>query len=417
MKRLTKEKEIREAIQAEHDRTGGIFCLKPCWVGRPQIIVPGRRIKLLDDYMSQDVVVNERWLSSVTYADNGVYNKVCPEDHGLSYIVIGDSLIMLKNAVEVCKDLLLGPNHKWDILPKFFDNWGRIPNHIHPCDHHVAPGLLGKPESYFFPVELNISRNSFPCTYFGVDPAYTGKDILKYLKGYFKGNNDISHLSNGINLTPGTGWYLPPCTLHAPGSLVTYEVQTASDVSCIPESRVNDTVMPPDLLDRDLPVKVATDGEDKVFEYILDMIKCPGSGNFHNFRKEYYRIPVTIANENGNRQDFVMYGCGKTSDKIKPDLYSAKNTVIAGRQSWRINEQAPFGFILLSGYGKISVPGKKPVEIAATSVYHTRDEMGADELFISQPAAEKLELTCSSMERMSFYQHFPSNSNPEAAKM
>ena len=415
MKRLTSEKEIKNAIEAEFKRTGGVFRLKPCWVGRPQIIVPGRRIKLLDDYMSQDVVVNERWLSSITYADNGVYNKVCPQDHGLSYIVIDNSLVMLRDAIDICGELLVGSNHKWDILPKFFDNRDRIPSHLHPCDSHVRQGLVGKPESYFFPVELNINRNNFPCTYFGVDSAYTQQQILEYLRGYFKGNNNLSHLSNGINLTPQTGWFVPPCTLHAPGSLVTYEVQAASDVSCIPESRVNDTVMPPDLLDRDLPVSIQDDGEEKVFEFILDMINCPGAGNFENFRDQYYRIPVTVKEQNDNRQDFVIYGCGKTSDKTKPDLYSAKNTVIAGKKSWQIEENAPFGLILLSGYGKVKAAGKEPVEMAATSVYHSRDEIGADELFISPEAAGNLEIICESMERMSFYQHFPSNSNPEAA--
>ena len=73
MIKLTTEKEIRQAVEKEHERTGGIFRLLPCWVGRPGIIVPGRRIKLLDDYISQDVAVNERWLASVTYADNMLY--------------------------------------------------------------------------------------------------------------------------------------------------------------------------------------------------------------------------------------------------------------------------------------------------------------------------------------------------------
>jgi len=44
MKRLTKESQIRQAIEAEYDRTGGIFRLAPCWVGRPGTIIPGRRI-------------------------------------------------------------------------------------------------------------------------------------------------------------------------------------------------------------------------------------------------------------------------------------------------------------------------------------------------------------------------------------
>jgi hypothetical protein len=326
-----------------------------------------------------------------------------------------DCRIQLKDAIEVCGDLLLGAGNKWDILPKFFDNLGRIPHHLHPCDDHVKHGLAGKPEAYYFPIELNINRNSFPCTYFGVDPAFTDEKILSYLKGYFKGNNNLTDLSNGINLIPGTGWFLPPCTLHAPGSLATYEVQVASDVSCIPESRVNDMVMPPDLVDRDLPVSFEKDGEDKVFNHILNMIHCPNSGNFYNFREEYFRPPVSVNSDNGCKQDYIIYACGKTSDKERPDLYSAKNTVIPGKQSWEIQERAPFGLILLSGYGRIKASGKEYVEFASTSVYHSRDEIGADELFISAQAAKKLEISCDSVERLSFYQHFPSGSNPDAA--
>ena len=67
MKRTEKEPEIRRLIEAEFERTGGIFRLAPAWVGRPGIIIPGRRIKLQDDYISREIAVNERWLTSVTY--------------------------------------------------------------------------------------------------------------------------------------------------------------------------------------------------------------------------------------------------------------------------------------------------------------------------------------------------------------
>jgi hypothetical protein len=219
------EKAIKMHILKEYDRTGGVFRLAPAWVGRPGIIVPGRRIKLAEDYISQDVSVNERWLASVTYADNGIYNSICPKDHGLSYIVIDDCKILLRDALEVCGEVLLGKGRTWDVLPKFFDNWNRIPNHLHPCQDHCSEGLTGKPESYYFPLELNMNRNAFPFTPMGVDPTYSDNQILSYLKEYFKGDNQITDISNTINLIPGTGWFMPPCTLHAPGSLVRLYIQ------------------------------------------------------------------------------------------------------------------------------------------------------------------------------------------------
>ena len=417
MKRLTKEADIRSAIEAEHERTGGVFRLAPCWVGRPGIIIPGRRIKLRDDYINRDLAVNERWLASVTYADNGVYNQMCPEDHGFSYIMCNDSRIQLRDALDVCGDLLLGPDRQWDVLPKFFDNWHRIPFHLHPCDDHVRPGPRGKPESYHFPVELNTNRNDFASTYIGVDPALSDAELLAALRVFSTGNNRLSSISAAVDLEPGTGWYMPACTLHAPGSLVTYELQVASDVSCIPESHVNSMPMPADLLDRDLPVKVDADGEEAVYEHILKMIRCANSGNTDAFRKQYYRPPITVRQDDGSRQDFVIYRCGRASEASNPDLYSAKHTVVPGKKTWQIQEAAAFGTIVLSGHGNISVPGKEPVEVETASLYYTRNEIGADEIFVSAQAAKNLTLECRSVERLSIYQHFASDSNPAAATL
>ena len=175
-----------------------------------------------------------------------------------------------------------------------FDNRNRLPFHLHPCQHHVRSGLIGKPESYHFPVELNQNRNNMPFTFVGVSKGVSDQEILNHLENFNRGDNHLTDIGYALNIKPGTGYYMPACTLHAPGSLVTYELQVASDVSCIPESRVNDREMPEDLLDRDLPLMVAKDGLNKVAQYILDMINCPDSGNKDNFRLEYYRPPVEI---------------------------------------------------------------------------------------------------------------------------
>ncbi|MFH0797308.1 MAG: hypothetical protein V2A65_09715 [Candidatus Omnitrophota bacterium] len=414
MKRVDKETEIKKLVEKEAERTGGIFRLTPAWVGRPGIIIPGRRIKLLDDYLSQDVVVNERWLASATYADNGVYNKSCPPDHGLSYVIIDGKKVQLKDILDIYGNLVLGKGRRWDVLTKFFDNWHRIPNHLHPCDQHVRKGLKGKPESYYFPLELNLNRNAFPSTYFGSDPSYSDRQILNYLQRYFQGDNRLADLSNAINLIPGTGWFMPPCTLHAPGSLVTYELQSASDVSCVPESRVNDMVMPPDLIDKDLPVDLKKDGKDTVFQYILNMIKCPNSGNRHNFRQEYFRPPVKVFSSSSGRQDFVVYRTSRSSEPKAPDYYSAKRTVVYPGKKLILEEKSAFGIIVLRGHGKIGVPKKEYLEVESPAMYETREETGADEVFVSIEAAKRSEVICESTEPLSFCQHFASRSNPEA---
>ncbi len=413
LRRVSDPAGIAELVDRECERTGGVFRLAPTWVGRPGIIIPGRRIKLMQDYMSRDVAVNERWLASVTPADNGAFNPVCPPDHGLSYLVIDGTRVQLKEALAVRGDLLLGAGKTWDVLPKFFDNWHRIPNHLHPCDAHCAPGLRGKPESYYFPEELNMDRNAFPSTCFGVDPAFTDEQILSTLRRYMAGDNRLTDLGSTINIVPGTGWFMPPCTLHAPGSLVTYELQVASDVTCIPESRVNDMVMPQDLVDRDIPVKITADGLEAVARYILSMIRCKASGNGMSFRQEFFRSPVVVRREEAGGQSWVIYRTGPASSRVNPDLYSAKKTNVTSGMDMDLSEGAAFGAIVLRGHGCIQVSGKDALNVESASMYPDTDTLGGDEFFVSAAAARGLRVRCQSEEDMAFYQHFASGSNPE----
>ena len=412
---VTDPVNIKAIIEREFEKTGGIFRLKPTWVARPGIVQPGRRIKLKDEYISQNLAVNERWLASVTYADNGIYNDICPADHGYSYIMTDDGLVRLADAVRECRELMLGDkNREWDVLPKFFDNWHRIPFHMHPCQDHVREGLKGKPESYHFPLELNMNRNASPATPAGVDPCYSDEQIRRYLAAYFDGDNHLTDLGNTINLIPGTGYFMPPCTLHAPGSLVTYELQAASDVTCIPESRVNDMPMPPDLIDRDLKYTIEKDGMEKVTEEMLGMVKCKNAGNRENFRKEYFRPQIKITDGDGLKQSYVIYRCGKASDDFNPDIYSSKRTEISAHSTVSVKENAAFGAIVLRGYGKISA-GKSALDIENAAMFETRDDAFADEFFVAAAAASQFKVECSGNEPLAFYQHFASGSNPDTS--
>jgi hypothetical protein len=379
--------------------------------------VPGRRIRLGADELTRDIVVNERWFSSVTYSDNGVYNAVCPQDHGLSYLLVGDARVQLREAIAVCGELLLGRGRTWDVLPKFFDNRDRLPFHLHPCQDHVAPGLVGKPESYYFPEELNIERHRFPLTAMGVDAAYPDDRIREHLARFLRGDNRLTDLGNTIPLVPGTGYHMPACTLHAPGSLVTYELQVASDVTCLPESRANDMALPTDLLDRDLPVSVARDGLERVMEHVLSMLRCRNSGNADNFRREYFRAPVEVRRDEAGSQSLVIYRTGRASEVENPDLYSAKKTLVEGGGTIALHERAACGVIALAGHGEIRVPGRSPVVLESVSYYPSRDHLGGDEIFVAAPAAAAFEVSARSLEQLRFYQHFASGSNPEAASV
>lgn len=258
--------------------------------------------------------------------------------------------------------------------------------------------------------------NAFPATAAGIDPTWSDAQVYQYIEQYSRGNNHLTDLSNTINLTSGTGWYMPPCTLHAPGSLVTYELQVASDVTCIPESHVNDIVMPVDLVDRDLPFSIGQDGFERVAAYLLEMIRCPRSGNLHNFRREYFRPPVSVFDRPEGTQRYVIYRCGKASENDNPDLYSAKKTTVNPSHTLELRERAAFGAIILGGHGSICVPGKEPLPIESATIYRNRDEIGADEIFVAA-AAGPIRIECRSVERLVAYQHFASDSNPDSVSL
>jgi hypothetical protein len=51
---------------------------------------------------------------------------------------------------------------------------GPIPHHMHQNDEQAAKvGQQGKPESYYFPPQLNAIGNNFPHTYMGLEPGTT----------------------------------------------------------------------------------------------------------------------------------------------------------------------------------------------------------------------------------------------------
>ena len=194
---------------------------------------------------------------------------------------------------------------------------------------------------------------------------------------------------------------------------MTYELQVASDVTCIPESRVNDMAMPRDLVDRDIPVKIEKDGMEKVAQYILSMIRCRNSGNGKNFRSEYFRAPVLSREEREGAQKWVTYRTGMASEKENPDLCSAKKTTVNDGMTMELSENAAFGAIVLSGHGTVQVDGREALPVENVSMYPDRDSLGGDEFFVAPAAARSFRISCRSMERMAVYQHFASGSNPE----
>src|SRR5436853_2266488 len=250
--------KVKSHVEGALAESGGLLRLAPCWVPR-SFLQPGKRLKLHPDDLYAFGLnrggIDERWFASTTPAANE--NRT--HDEGLSYVVAGEERFTLQQAVAECGADLIGKKiwdqyQRWPVYSKFFDNLGPIPHHMHQSNEQVAKlGLQGKPESYYFPPQLNAVGNNFPYTFFGLEPGTTKDDVKRCLARWNEGDNGILNYSKAYRLQPGTGWLVPPCVLHAPGSLVTYEPQWGSDVFAMYQSLVEGRPVPWSLLTKDVP--------------------------------------------------------------------------------------------------------------------------------------------------------------------
>ncbi len=370
----------RSQVQDAIDAGAGVLRLEPCWVPR-SFMIPGGRLKLHPDDLyacgAHRGGINERWFSSTTHASNG---PGTPDDEGLTYVrVDSGKRLLLKDMVETSGDLLLGSKvmeaeKGWNLLCKFFDNLGPIPHHMHQSDEQAKlVGQRGKPESYYFPPQYNLTENDFPYTFMGLEPGTTRDDVRRCLENWNKGDNGILFHSRAFRLEPGTGWQIDPCILHAPGSLVTYEPQVNSDVFAMFQSCVDGRV-----IDWSLLVKDVLPEHHHDLDYLVGMLDWDANVNpeFAKHNRVFPR-PVKSGDESrdsGYFERWVSYG---TSN------YSAKELTVSPQHTVTIRDGAAYGLILTEGYGTL---GLHSVSTPAMIRY---GQMTQDELFVTADAARE----------------------------
>jgi hypothetical protein len=365
---------VREAIESAE----GILRLAPTWVPR-SFLMPGRRIKLApkDVYApgAHRGGIDERWFASTTPAAN----EGAPPDEGLSYVVKdGKRAFTLRDAVELEGERLVGPAiwkkyKRWPVYSKFFDNLGPIPHHMHQSNAQAAKvGQQGKPESYYFPPQLNALGNNFPYTFFGLEPGTTKEDIRRCLERWNEGDNGILNYSKAYRLQPGTGWLVPPCVLHAPGSLVTYEPQWGSDVFGMYQSMVEGRPVPWSLLVKDMPKN-----KHKDLDFIVDQLDWEANVN-PRFKDSHYIEPITAAGGEGAGyvDKWIVYG------KIGGEqLFSARELTVEPGAKVTIKDNGAYGLVSVQGTGRI---GKHALQTPAMINY---GELTEDEYYVSDEAA------------------------------
>jgi len=365
---------IREAF----DRGAGVFRLIPVFVPR-RFSQAGMRLRLHpDDYYAlgtQRGSIKERWFSSVIPAMNG---PLAPPDEGMSYVAPSDRIedkFLLKDAVDELGANLIGQDLKqrygtWPMYSKFFDYKAPLFHHLH-LDDMAASRVerMGKPEAYYFPLQLNNYLGDFPVTYFGFDPDVTKEQVRERLLDYEKRDTRITELSRAYRVELGTGWYTPPGVVHAPGSVLTYEPQWNSDVNSVYENVTAGEVYPYEFLVENVP----TDRKRDV-DYIMSLMDWEKNIDPH-YKKRYFRPPL-VCPSGGERysEKWIVYA---------NDYIAAKELTVLPGKTVMVKDPVAYGCIIVQGHGTFGVYD------AEAAIMLRFGRLSADEYFVSELAAKQ----------------------------
>ncbi|MBL9124567.1 MAG: hypothetical protein JNG90_13110 [Planctomycetaceae bacterium] len=371
--------QVARLVDRALDAGAGLLRLTPTWVPR-SFLHPGKRIKLAPTdwyaYGAHRGGIDERWFASTTEAANE--GRV--PDEGLSYVAFGGERAQLKDAVSEAGDRLIGAAmfkqyQRWPVYSKFFDNMGPIPHHMHQGFKHAKlTGQEGKPESYYFPPQLNNVDNNFAYTFMGLEPGTTKQQVRQCLENWSQGDNGILDLSRAYRLKRGTGWLIPPGVLHAPGSLCTYEPQWGSDVFGMFQSLVEGREVPWSLLVKDVPKDKHQD-----LDFIIEQLDWDKNVDTH-FKANNYLEPIVDASRSGPgyTDRWIVYG---TIDGEQ--LFSAKELTVDPGAKCQLQDPGASGWITVQGKGRM---GKLALQTPAMIHFGEETE---DEVFITYEAAQR----------------------------
>jgi hypothetical protein len=398
---------VAEIASAALSESNGIFRLAPTWVPR-SFLQPGRRLKLNPNHyyalgMNRGGI-DERWFGSTTEAAND--NRGW--DEGLSYCVTSNGeKFLLRDAVAELKGEIIGDEiwnayGKWPVYSKFFDNMGPIPHHMHQnAEQAKLVGQEGKPESYYFPPQLNPTGNHFPYTFMGLEPGTTKEQVVQCLDDWNKGDNGILDLSKAYRLKPGTGWLIPPCVLHAPGSLLTYEPQWGSDVFGMYQNLVEGREVPRALLTKDFPEEHHDDNQ-----YLVDALDWEKNVD-PNFKENNYLEPVICSEGDGWADRWIVYG------KVDGEqVFTAKELTVQAGAKCTIKDSGAYSWITTQGLGTI---GNMRLQTPAMINF---GDLTDDEVFVTaKRAAEGVEFENTGDEPLVGLRYFGPNAQPDAPAM
>jgi hypothetical protein len=402
----TVNSNVRAVASAALDAGHGVLRLAPNWVPR-SFLHPGRRIKLHPDdlyaYGLNRGGIDERWFASTTEAAND--GRV--PDEGLSYVIFENQRVLLRDAVTELGATAVGAElwakyQRWPVYSKFFDNMGPIPHHMHQSAAQAQlVGQEGKPEAYYFPVQHNNVGNNFPYTFFGLIPGTTKAQVRRCLEQWNRGDNGILDLAQAYRLKPGTGWLVPPCVLHAPGSLCTYEPQWGSDVFGMYQSLVEGREVPWALLVKDVPPAKHHD-----LDYLVEQLDWEQNTD-PAFKANHYLEPVSAGGSavEGYLDKWICYG------RIQGwQCVTAKELTVLPGARCTVRDNGAYGLITVQGEGRINGQRLTCPKVIRFS------ELTEDEVFVVADAARAgvVYENTSATEPLVVLRYFGPEVNPEA---
>ncbi len=383
--------QIRSLVLQELEKNKGKLALRPCWVAR-DFMPPGKRLGLTDkEYdVGKRGYICERWLVSETSVDNLVKEK----NEGLSYLNIENENILLKDALEICKEEILGKvyskYHKnLGRLLKIYDFGSRIFYHIHQKDEDAKKvGMNSKEEAYHF---LDKPLGPHPETFFGVHTSIVKNNkqkeiFLPYLKKW-EGEEILKYSKAYLNV-PGEGFHLPAGLLHAPGTALTLELQESSDVMAVLQAEIDGLKIGKELLHHHV-TKEAWDKDRE--EAVLNQIDWEANADPY-FYENHHLSPQMIqeTKTDGAWEEWVWYNTVKFSGK--------RLTVKPGKRFFN-RENGVHGVFMWRGSGDVdgySMEGQK------VSLNESRDEL----LISSAKAKEGYEIVNTGNENIILYKFF-----------
>ncbi len=359
--------DIRKEVEKLIENGNGLLNLKPAWVAR-DFLPPGKRLGLKEEEynVGERGYICERWLASVTKADNAIG----PEDEGLSYIeTFSDKNITLKQAVEQAGDLILGSEyfktHKGlGRLVKIYDFNARIPFHIHQMEKDAAlVGRNSKDEAYYYLDGVDLGPH--PETFFGVHPYIVKQkkyDILLPYLVEWKDDLILRHSRAYLNVT-GEGFFLPSGVLHAPGTALTLELQEDSDVFAMLQALNAGKIISKDLLFKDVRKE---DREKYGEKIILEQINWEENGDPYFYENHHLEsILIEDTKQQGGCEYWIYYNTHK---------FSGKKVVIKPGESFISKENGAYNIFIWKGKGKFDTKDIQAGDFSKDELFVTYDK-------------------------------------------